>query len=180
MNITFERIQSKTHQDLDELFALYVETFPPEERRELKTLEEMLDEKRMYFSLILRDNQPVGLIVYWDFGRFIYIEHLALFPHMRGIGIGKEVMQILQKAGSPILLEVEIPYDEQSEVRVNFYNRCGFWKLNIDYLQPPYREGECPLPMMLFSDKSDWNLSTLSQSVDLFQNVVYYSKIHNY
>jgi hypothetical protein len=176
MNIIFERIKSASHRHLHVLLPFYAETFPLEERRDTSSLLRMLNETDMFFSAVLADDVVIGLVVYWKFGKFIYIEHLAVFQSQRRIGIGEHILHKLQEEGNPILLEVEIPYDEASTKRVAFYQRCGFAALPVYYQQPPYRRGESVVPMMLFSDLSDWDTELLDQSIELFQLKVYYRK----
>jgi hypothetical protein len=71
---------------------------------------------------------------------------------------------------------VEIPYDEVSTRRVDFYQRHGFYALPVYYNQPPYRKGESVVPMMLFSDKTNWDTEALRIATELFQNKVYYQQ----
>jgi ribosomal protein S18 acetylase RimI-like enzyme len=175
MDVLLERIQLDSHHCMVELSSLYLVAFPKEERRELDVLLDMLNEKKMYFSAVFAGEQLVGLVVYWKFEEFLYIEHLALFQEQRRKGIGGQVLKLLQKEGFPLLLEVEIPYDEASIQRVSFYNRSGFSALTINYFQPPYREGESLLPMKLFSDKTDWDQDILSKHIQLFQSEVYFN-----
>ena len=173
MKLVFERIQEFGHPLLKDLFALYEGSFPPEERREPEKLLKFLDEPQMYFSALLLEEQCVGLLIYWRLEGFLYIEHFAVYPDRRGQGIGTSVLLKLQKLGDPILLEVEMPYDPLSQKRVSFYKRCGFNSLPINYFQPPYREGESLLPMMLFSDRSDWQEESLKRAIALFHFRVY-------
>ena len=176
MEVVFERIQTAQHSYLDELLSLYRESFPPEERRITERLLGMLAEPQMYFSAIISGKEPAGLIIYWIFDGFVYLEHLAVSPAMRGKGIGEEALIILQQTGLPILLEVEIPLDSEGLKRMNFYHKCGFSTLKVPYVQPPYREGESTPDMMLFSDKADWEAEILTRFIGLFQTEVYYSR----
>ncbi len=173
MKVVFERIQSASKTYFGVLFQFYLESFPTEERRELKALVNLLSEPEMFFTAVLNDNKIVGMVVYWNFGGFLYIEHLALFPDQRRKGLGSVVLKMLRMLGRPILLECEMPYDEISTNRVSFYNKAGFSSLPIDYFQPPYREGESLLPMMLFSDQSVWNQEVLGNAIKLFHWEVY-------
>ncbi|MEI7828164.1 MAG: GNAT family N-acetyltransferase [Prolixibacteraceae bacterium] len=173
MNLFLERIQSGSHKNLKCLLDLYVIAFPPEERRNTSDLTRMLNNPDMYFSAILVDEVVVGFVVFWKFNGFLYIEHLAIYPCHRKKGIGRVVLKQLQKEGNPILLEVEIPFDEASNLRVNFYQGSGFSSLPVYYNQPPYRKGESLVPMFLFSDKSDWEAEILRSSIDFFQDRVY-------
>lgn len=177
MRLVFDRIRSAGHLHFPALISLYELAFPVVERRELIALIEKFSDFRMNFSVIMLDIRMVGLVVYWQFDGFIYIEHLALFPDHRRHGIGSEVLKMLQNIGSRILLEVEIPYDEVSTNRVAFYHKSGFRSLPVAYFQPPYRFGESLLPMMLFSDFGNWEAEKLKSSIQLFHQVVYQYEI---
>jgi GNAT superfamily N-acetyltransferase len=174
MNLSFQRIQSGSHRHLEVLLPLYVDSFPVEERRTTSDLQRMLNVQEMYFSSILLDEALVGLVVYWKFEGFLYLEHLAISKTHRRKGFGAAVLNELQKMGNPILLEVEIPYDDASNKRVDFYQSHGFLALPVYYNQPPYRKGESVVPMMLFSDKTNWDTETLRIATELFQDRVYY------
>ena len=176
MNLLFERIRSASNHYLEELLPLYLESFPQEERRDSNALLIMLHEPDMYFSAVLLENQLVGMVVYWKFAGFLYLEHLAVFKDQRGKKIGEQVLKLLQAEGEPILLEVEMPFDEFSTRRIVFYNRSGFSALPIHYLQPPYRKGESVQPMMLFSDRTEWESEKLNKAIELFQYRVYGAK----
>ncbi len=155
---------------------LYSESFPLEERRLPNDLLWMLNEPKMFFSAVLNEDVVEGLVIYWKFAGFLYLEHLAVFPARRKNGTGAEILNQLQKEGLPMLLEVEIPFDEASTKRVDFYHRCGFSALPVYYHQPPYRKGELVVPMMLFSNKNDWDGELLDKAVGLFQRTVYFSE----
>jgi ribosomal protein S18 acetylase RimI-like enzyme len=173
MKVSFLRIQSVVQGNFFRLLPLYEEAFPREERRDPEALATMLNGPLMHFSAVIGQRQLVGLVVFWRFDRFLYIEHLAVFPHLRCKGIGEAILKKLCKESKPILLEVEIPYDQLSLSRVDFYQKCGFFSLPIAYQQPPYRSGETVIPMRLFSNQTDWLPETLKESVQLFHEKVY-------
>lgn len=130
--------------------------FPPEERRDDDRQRINTDkESRFYTLYIYRDGDkplPVGVLTYWDFDSFLYIEHLAIDPSLRGQGYGQTVLASFgQSRPHPIVLEVEHPTDEQSRRRIRFYQQCGFTLWPCDYLQPPYRKGDSPLPLYLMA-----------------------------
>ncbi|MCK9413846.1 MAG: GNAT family N-acetyltransferase [Prolixibacteraceae bacterium] len=179
MDLQFERIQSGSHWHLQDLLDLYVESFPNEERRTTSELLRMLNVQEMYFTAVLVEEVVVGFVVYWKFGQFRYIEHLAIYPAHRRKGFGAGVLQHLQREGKPLLLEVEIPQDVLSTQRVGFYNRAGFNALPVYYHQPPYRKGESLVPMLLFSDRTDWDDELLKVSTEQFQEKVYFKENKN-
>ena len=87
------RLQRITTADTD-LYSymekLMTQSFPSEEYRELEELRKYTDTKtHFYNNIIFHNNTPVGLITYWDFGHFYYIEHFAIDPTQRNGGYGK-------------------------------------------------------------------------------------------
>ena len=88
------RLQRITTADTD-LYSymekLMTQSFPSEEYRELEELRKYTDTKtHFYNNIIFHNNTPVGLITYWDFGHFYYIEHFAIDPTQRNGRIWKE------------------------------------------------------------------------------------------
>lgn len=142
--------------DSDPLYAwmaeLLTEAFPEDERRDLGQLRRFIDDKKQFHCCVaILGTEPVGLINFWDFGDFIYIEHLATTAEMRNRRIGEKMLGFLLNTGRNIVLEVERPADELTRRRVGFYQRNGFALLPHDYVQPPYRQGGPELPMKLMS-----------------------------
>lgn len=143
---------SDTQYDFVE--RLFLEAFPEDERRDLTDQRRNID-TNPDFSLILAedDGKAVGFITLWNFNNFHYCEHFATAPTMRNRGYGGEIIElVLRGLATPLVLEVELPCDEYSRRRINFYTSHGF-RLHdtTPYLQPPYRRGGNPLPMHLMT-----------------------------
>ena len=150
-------IQLKRITDTEDSFYSYIEqliksSFPPEEYREIEELQMYTAQKQLFHNniIITPENNPVGMLSYWDFDEFCYVEHFAIDSAQRNSGYGKRVLDhlknILQR---PIVLEVEMPETKIAHRRIEFYKRQGFTLWEESYLQPPYREGESYLPMLL-------------------------------
>ena len=148
--IRLQRISTadEQYQFMEELL---VSSFPPEEYRLLADLKEYTDHKSKFHNhVILEDDQPVGIITYWDFDRFYYIEHFATSPTLRNGGYGKKTLtHLCNELQLPIVLEVELPTNELAERRILFYQRQGFTLWENEYKQPPYRPEDDYLPMRL-------------------------------
>lgn len=133
---------------------LFIGAFPANERRNLKAQRDNTDNNPLFrYYAIVMDNEFAGILTAWDFSTFRYIEHFAIVPEKRSAGIGaKALRQFIEMCVSPIVLEVEIPLDDMSVRRIDFYRRQGLslWE-NIDYYQPPYHEGDGILPMRLMT-----------------------------
>jgi ribosomal protein S18 acetylase RimI-like enzyme len=145
--------QINTSDTLLNLFTeeLLISSFPFEERRDKLMQRDYSDHNNRFSNNIILSNEiPVGLLTYWDFDNFIFIEHFAVDPKKRSRGIGKTVLTLLKEMlQRPILLEVEIPKDENSLRRIVFYQRLGFSVCETNYLQPPYHPDGEYIPMYL-------------------------------
>lgn len=132
---------------------LLVAAFPTQEYRDLEQQRHFTDNNPIFSNyIVIKDDEPVGLLTTWYLGRFIYVEHLAIDPLKRNGGLGKAVFEQLEKiTDKPIVLEVELPNDEMSRRRIGFYRRLGFELWEIEYQQPPYRAGDGFLPMFLMA-----------------------------
>ncbi|NDV47363.1 GNAT family N-acetyltransferase [Paludibacter sp. 221] len=152
--IDFQQITSSSDPLFDKMYHLYTHAFPAAERRSLGALESILNyEKRFEADVLMIDGYFVGFFTYWKFERFIYVEHFAVDPSLRGQNIGTEAMNaFLLKANLPVVLEVEMPEDPQSIRRISFYERLGFKVLQHSYAQPYYDGSGNLLPMLIMSN----------------------------
>ncbi len=150
--IALRRITHAGDSAWNRLMTLYKESFPPEERRDMHQLEQMLAAvPEMFFNAVEEDGLLCGLASYWDLGDFYYMEHLAVFPEMRNRKIGQQILAYWQQhLHKPQLLEVEPAVEEMACRRIGFYERNGYAVLYKDYVQPSYTADEdaCPLWIM--------------------------------
>lgn len=148
---------------------LYFDAFPPEERRPWESL---VSPAAYAAGPVLRtltsDNDFFGFVSYWNFGSFIYIEHLAVDSSLRGGGIGAKALALLSEATAlPIVLEVEHPSPDNpmAERRIGFYRRNGLDILPFDYIQPPYAPGLPEVPLLLMSTDSSIDPAVVSATL---------------
>lgn len=151
--INIEQIYT-TNENYSFIENLLKESFPLQERRDSLLQRYYTDNKSHFHCNIIKDGEiPIGLITYWDFKDFIYIEHFAISPQYRNHGYGTKTLEALKyHTSTPLVLEAEEPINEQSKRRIEFYQRNGFKLEKHFYLQPPYREGDkwFPLKLMTF------------------------------
>lgn len=123
------------------LWELYVESFPPEERRSKEQHEKIIhNDKFMPFHIYDDKGELVGLLNCWDCGDFIHGEHFAVFPEARNGGIGKKTIELIKEiAGSKkIIIEVEPADNDIAKRRIEFYKREGFMMNDYEYIHPSY------------------------------------------
>ena len=128
-------------------------SFPKNEYRAKESQKKLL--KNPMYKLDVKTDESgktIAFIASWDFPKFIFIEHLAVDPSCRGKGMGSKIMKdFINNSKKPIVLEIEIPNDEISIKRKNFYEKLGFKLNNHEYYQLPLRKGDKPMKLNLMS-----------------------------
>lgn len=155
---------------------LWLDAFPEIERRDTDIQRHNTDTCPIFNYMIATDNgHPVGLFTYWDLGKFIYCEHFATNKQLRGKGHGSEILKkIISETEKPLVLEVEYPENETSRRRIEFYKRAGLhlWE-SKEYIQPPYRKGGEPLPLLLMATEGLDELSEFDNVMTAIHRNVY-------
>ena len=145
-------------EDYPSFLKLYNESFPPDERRELKDEEHLANFIKMkggkFNAFAAKDGDLfLAFLSYWTFEGYTYIEHFAVVPEHRGKRIGALMLNHLFKEVSPnVLIEVEKPEGEEQKRRIKFYERNGFRvREEFDYTQPAYSSDKSPVEMLLMT-----------------------------
>ncbi len=173
--VVLERIRSEKEAAFQRLAELYVEAFPPEERRDMDQLKELLgSEPDMFFNAVKCDGELVGLLVYWDFGTFYYLEHLAVFAELRNQKIGQRILAwVNEHLKGEWILEVEPDDTEMAKRRIGYYQRNGFRVLDKTYLQPSYRPGGEAFPLWIMGNWTGQLRNDLNRQIWTIKNRVY-------
>lgn len=144
--------------DYPALLALYTDAFPPDERRDYEgeeALGRFIRDKGGKFNAFVADDGGLflGFMTYWTFEGYVYVEHFAVNPEVRGKRIGTLMLKhLLKETDGKILIEVELPGTPESDRRIRFYERNGFRRRDeIEYLQPPYSADKKPVGMLLMT-----------------------------
>jgi len=155
----------------DSFFNLMKEAFPSVERRSYEDAKKLLCEE-LYNIIVDKDENDniTAFIASWEFNDFNYIEHFAVEGKIRGNGIGTSMLQAyLNKSNKPIFLEVELPENDVSLRRIEFYKRLGFHLNNFEYLQPPMQKQHGFLPLKIMS----YPIIVEENDFMNFKNIVY-------
>ncbi len=146
IGLTFRRIRSPKEGAYSAAEQIFMDSFPISERRPLSSLRRlMMEEERFYFLAVSadtgagREQEVVGILAYWDFSDFVYVEYLATRSDLRGRSLGRGIMENLFAATAlPVVLEAEPAQDDLSCRRIHFYERMGFVVQPDEYCQPSY------------------------------------------
>ena len=148
----FIKLENWDSQEFREAWEIYESSFPSDERRTLELQKELIKNKQYNFFIVTKDNILVAIITDWNFGDFLFVEHLAVKKDLRGKRIGTELLEeYLSKNKQKIVLEVERPETKIATKRIEFYEKIGFKLNDFDYIQPPYGKGKNPVPLLLMT-----------------------------
>ncbi|PWJ39179.1 GNAT family N-acetyltransferase [Sediminitomix flava] len=146
------RLFTTEHDHFQKAWQLYEDAFPIDEKRELGLQKEIIKNPKYHFDVIFDEDDFVGFLLWWEFESFRYIEHLATLSVHRGKGYGKQIVkQFISESEDVIILEVDLPKDEVSKRRINFYERIDFKLNQYPYKQLPLRKGGEYVDMLLMS-----------------------------
>lgn len=168
--IEFFRYTSTSERFLTYLLAIYEQSFPVDERRPIvKMLKLIENEPRFKCNALIAEGELVGFFNYWDFNDFIYVEHFAIDPLIRGRAYGSSSMkQFLAAQSKPVILEVERPETLEAERRIGFYQRLGFTLCKKPYIQPAYEKGQLSIPMYIMEaggNLTDRHFKTIKETI---------------
>ncbi|HUH46122.1 MAG TPA: GNAT family N-acetyltransferase [Arenibacter sp.] len=154
------------HIYFSKAWELYEASFPKEERRTITGQNRIFGLEPYHFEVIVMGDAMVGLLLWWGFKEFVFIEHFATMPNVRGKGYGGKILgEFLEAQNRRVVLEVEPPEDDLKKRRIAFYQKLGFVFNPHFYKQPPMQKGCGPLQLYLMS----WPTEITKESVDLFQ-----------
>ena len=136
----FIRINSKEDKYFDDAMKIYEASFPIFEQRTLKNQIEALENEMYYSSIICENDKLIGIVFYWKYGKYTYIEHLAISPSLRGKSYGSKILRDFCKDNKDTILEIDNPIDEISIKRLQIYSKIGFKLQDFENIHPPYRQ----------------------------------------
>jgi ribosomal protein S18 acetylase RimI-like enzyme len=148
----YTRIKDTEHPLFCQAWELYKQSFPSEERRQLRSQKRIMDHPSYHFEIITDQDRFIGFILWWGFEKVRYIEHLATLPRLRGKGYGLRILEAYLSASDlPVWLEVEHPANELNKRRIDFYQRAGFVLNEHAYKHPPYKKRGEYVSLMLMT-----------------------------
>jgi len=147
------KMKRLSYEDFDEAYQLFQEAFIPAELRPYDKMKTMFFHDDFMIYGYHRDGQLVGAMIVWEFDDFIYLENFAVSRTIRNHGIGRFMLQNIQKIyqNHLLILEVEKPHDDLSRRRIAFYQRLQFIHNPYHFIQPALRNDVQDVHLMIMS-----------------------------
>lgn len=152
------RIQDAAHPYFVRAWDIYERSFPLCEQRPLAEHIKALNDPAFHYNLLIEQGQLVGLLSWWDWDAadgtpFRFGEHFAISPELRGGGYGSQALQyLLGDQMRLVLLEIDLPIDDISRRREQFYKRNGLvTNYEYDHVHPSFRPTTEPHKLLVMS-----------------------------
>lgn len=147
----FLRIDPAEQERWNSVWQLYEESFPVAERRKLEDQLLASTDERFFPLSAWEGDRLTGLLFFWEWKEYRYLEHLAVVPALRGQGFGSEMLRFLRDSDHTIILEIDPLVNELSVRRLQFYERSGFTLTPYRFVHLPYRLEAEPQELLILS-----------------------------
>lgn len=142
-----------SHPLFEEAFALYETSFPPNERRTRADHLRAMQDTAFEPLCAMEDDTLLADVFLWKTSEFVYLEHFAVQPTLRGHGCGSQILQQLLHTPSPFILEIEPPTDALTCRRKHFYERNGLHAQPYRHVQLPFQGGSKIQPLVIMAQQ---------------------------
>ena len=184
MNLSLTQLKDTKSSLYFNAIEIYLDSFPPQERQELKIVEERINSQNEMLYVLKLDDDIIGIALIWHFHQIdtFFIDYFAIKNSYQSKGYGSNFINLLKNEfpkESTIVLEVEQPKNSEDLLklsRIAFYQKSGFSILaDFNYFMPSINnQGKCDMKLMYFSEKHnlDKEILLLLKIVDMiFKNV---------
>lgn len=147
----FKVIKYDNSEQWKKAWTLYEKSFPVAERRKLED-HLRASENDLFNPLSIWDNnQFIGIVFYWEWNNYRYIEYLAVDPDLQGHGYGSRIIKQIRDSQHTIILEIDPLINELSVRRLQFYEQAGFALTPYRFMHLPYRLDGEPQELLILS-----------------------------
>ena len=135
----------------NKVWQLYENSFPTAEKRKEEDQLRAFADERFFPLSAWNGSELVGLLFYWEWDNYRYLEHIAVNSHLRGNGYGSQMLRHLRDSEKTIILEIDPLTNELSVRRLQLYERAGFTLTPYRFVHLPYRLHVEPIELLILS-----------------------------
>ena len=88
-----DRLTEENKELFNKAFALYTSAFPEIERRDIDEQERVMKNPHYNFDAITAGDNFIGIMLYWETDRLIYLEHNTMLHEMKNHSQSKEALK---------------------------------------------------------------------------------------
>ncbi|MFA7494556.1 MAG: GNAT family N-acetyltransferase [Proteiniphilum sp.] len=133
------------------VWELYEGSFPLAEKRKKEDHLRAYADTRFFPLSAWEGKELIGLIFFWEWDSYRYLEYLAVNPRLRGQSFGSQMLRYLRDSEHTIILEIDPLINELSVRRLQFYERAGYTLTPYRFMHLPYRLEAEPQELLILS-----------------------------
>ena len=141
--------------NFDVIYNIMKKSFPNSEIRSKRGQKALLKDERYTIYCYEKEGVFVGILCVWQIQAGVFLEHFAVLPEFRNMGIGshmlKEIVSLDENKERFIFLEAEPVTDEMTLRRIDFYKRNGFFVNDYEYCQPAFSPNLPAVPLKIMT-----------------------------
>ena len=118
---------------VNKIEELYLNSFPEDERFPFWILQECSKENNSDLYAILDNDKMIGMCYIVNCTNAYYLMYLAVVPSLRNKNYDSMILMDLKEKYKVLFLSIDVPVDNISVRRKNFYLRNGFYDTNKFY-----------------------------------------------
>lgn len=145
------------------VWKLYEDSFPLAEKRKAEDHLRACADERFFPLSAWEGEKLIGLMFYWEWDGYRYLEFLAVNQQLRGQSFGSQMLTHLRDSAHTIILEIDPLINELSVRRLQFYERAGYTLTPYRFIHLPYRLEAAPQELLILSYP---NMITKEQHTD--------------
>ncbi len=158
----------------DEVYKILKDSFPPDELRSKQGQLALLERTDYKLFGTFLQSKLIAVMAVYELDGFVFLEHFAVSKKARGTGVGSVMLRELRQAyNCPICFEVELPTDEETARRIEFYRHRGFYLNGFHYIMPALEADKNPIPMLLMRNRAPMQKSEFLQYKEKIYRDVY-------
>lgn len=166
------RVEPNDTERWNKVWNLYEASFPAVERRHIEDHIKAYTDERFFPLSAWEGDQLIGLMFFWEWDTYRYLEHLAVNPELRGHGYGSQLLRYLHDSEYTIILEIDPLNNELSVRRLQFYERAGYTLTPYRFLHLPYRKDGQKQELLILSYPEMINKVQHNEFMDFLNNTV--------
>lgn len=133
------RVDVDDKERWSKVWDLYEKSFPDAEIRKADDHLRACSDERFFPLSAWEGKRLIGLMFFWEWDNYRYLEHLAVSPELRGHSYGSQLLRHLRDSEHTIILEIDPLDNELSVRRLQFYERAGYTLTPYRFIHLPYK-----------------------------------------
>lgn len=127
-------------------------SFPTNEKRNIKQQKRSFKTSNYLLEAFYENDVFIGFLSFWLYEKYVYVEHFAINPELRGQGYGSKVLkELLDRFDRLVIIEIEPVTGKMTGKRLHFYLSLDFQVNDFEYYVQAYQDHKILYKLLVLS-----------------------------